>query len=95
MVFSFFLYSISVNTIEYLPLVVVDLGRIVLGTWFFFLGRMADGQHARHPDLLRDAQHLADRLLTLRPLVTAQENRPQPEPGGSDEDVLCPPATGW
>jgi hypothetical protein len=73
---------------EHLPLVAVDPGRIVLGTWFLFLGKLADGQHARQPDLLRDAQHLADRLLTLRSRVATQPNRPQPEPGRSDEDVL-------
>jgi hypothetical protein len=33
----------------------MGLGRIVLRAGWFVLGRMADAQHTRHPDLVRNA----------------------------------------
>ena len=49
----------------------MSLRRIVLGARLFFLGRMADAQHARHPYLVRDTQYPADRSLALCLAVAA------------------------
>jgi hypothetical protein len=71
-----------------LPPVAVDEGRIVLGPGLFLLGRMADTEHAGKSNLFWNAQSLSDGQFTLRLPVAAQQDRPQPEPGGRDEDVL-------